>query len=204
MKMFLWVALALAAAAVTVSATRAGLAARHDVVEVLHLSGARPGRVAGLFQNRFAVMGATAGLFGGAAAAMIALAARLIGGPGGLTPILPLAWSDALAAVPAPPPVRAAASSSDLLVIGGGILGLAHAAAAGRMLRTPCRLVELHHLPTGEVAIWEHTDDSLGRHLRRAEEIAEARAMELEAMDWGDEFPVPTEPPATTDEWARP
>ena len=42
------------------------------------------------------------------------------------------------------------------------------------------------------------------REDERAEEIAEARAMELEAMDWGDEFPVPTEPPATTDEWARP
>jgi RecB family exonuclease len=48
-----------------------------------------------------------------------------------------------------------------------------YAAAAGRMMRAPCRLVELHHLPTGEVAVWEHTDDSLARHLRRAEEIAE-------------------------------
>jgi cell division transport system permease protein len=93
---------AMAAAAVTVSATRAGLDARHDVVEVLHLSGARPGRIAGLFQNRFAAMGFAAGLFGGAAAAMIALLARLVGGPGGLTPILPLAWTDALAAAPAP------------------------------------------------------------------------------------------------------
>lgn len=92
----------LAAAAVTVFATRAGLAARRDVVEVLHLSGARPGRIAGLFQNRFAAMGAAAGLFGGAAAAMIALSARLVGGADGLTPILPLAWTDALIAVPAP------------------------------------------------------------------------------------------------------
>jgi cell division transport system permease protein len=113
---------ACAAAAVTVSATRAGLAARHEVVEVLHLSGARPGRIAGLFQNRFAVMGAAAGLFGGAAAAMITLAARLIGGPGGLTPILPLAWSDALAAVPAP-------------IVAGLVAALAARLAALKMLR---------------------------------------------------------------------
>jgi RecB family exonuclease len=48
-----------------------------------------------------------------------------------------------------------------------------YAAASGRMMRIPCRLVELHHLPTGEVAVWEHTEDSLDRHLRRAEDIAE-------------------------------
>jgi RecB family exonuclease len=48
-----------------------------------------------------------------------------------------------------------------------------YAAAAGRMMRAECHLVELHHLPTGEVAVWEHTDESLGRHLRRAEQIAE-------------------------------
>jgi hypothetical protein len=47
-----------------------------------------------------------------------------------------------------------------------------YAAAAWRMMRAPCRLVELHHLPTGEVAVWEHTEDSLDRHLRRAEQIA--------------------------------
>jgi RecB family exonuclease len=48
-----------------------------------------------------------------------------------------------------------------------------YAAASGRMMRAPCRLVELHHLPTGEVAVWEHTEESLDRHLRRAEDIAE-------------------------------
>jgi hypothetical protein len=56
-----------------------------------------------------------------------------------------------------------------------------YAASAGRMMRVPCRLVELHHLPTGEVAVWEHTDESLGRHLRRAEEIAEECG---EADEW--------------------
>jgi putative RecB family exonuclease len=32
--------------------------------------------------------------------------------------------------------------------------------------------VELHHLPTGTVAAHEHTEESLGRHLRRAEDTA--------------------------------
>ena len=32
--------------------------------------------------------------------------------------------------------------------------------------------MELHHLPTGQVLAWEHTPESLSRHLRRAEEVA--------------------------------
>jgi hypothetical protein len=47
-----------------------------------------------------------------------------------------------------------------------------YALAAGRVLRRPCLTVELHHVPTGQVARWEHTPESLGRHLRRAEDIA--------------------------------
>lgn len=47
-----------------------------------------------------------------------------------------------------------------------------YAIAASRVMRTPARVVELHHLPTGEIVQWRHTDESLGRHLRRAEEIA--------------------------------
>jgi hypothetical protein len=47
-----------------------------------------------------------------------------------------------------------------------------YAAAASRTLRRPCRRVELHHLPTGEVHVWEHTDESLARHLRRVDSIA--------------------------------
>lgn len=47
-----------------------------------------------------------------------------------------------------------------------------YALAAGRVLRRRCRRVELHHLPSGEVADWEHDDEGLRRHLRRAEEIA--------------------------------
>ena len=54
-----------------------------------------------------------------------------------------------------------------------GSLAMAiYAVAASRVLRRPCRRVELHHLPSGEVAVWEHTDESLARHIRRAEQIA--------------------------------
>jgi RecB family exonuclease len=41
-----------------------------------------------------------------------------------------------------------------------------------RTLRRTCRRVELHHLPTGTVASFEHTDESLQRHLDRAEHTA--------------------------------
>ncbi|GLW07534.1 hypothetical protein Misp01_26640 [Microtetraspora sp. NBRC 13810] len=47
-----------------------------------------------------------------------------------------------------------------------------YAVAASRMMRRPCHQVELHHLPTASVVTWEHTDESLGRHLGRAEEVA--------------------------------
>jgi RecB family exonuclease len=47
-----------------------------------------------------------------------------------------------------------------------------YAYAAGRLFRRPCRRVELHHLPTGSVAAHEHTEESLARHVRRAEQTA--------------------------------
>ena len=47
-----------------------------------------------------------------------------------------------------------------------------YALAAERVMRRPCRQVELHHLPTGRVLSWEHTTESLARQLRRAEAIA--------------------------------
>lgn len=49
-----------------------------------------------------------------------------------------------------------------------------YAVAAGRTLRAPCSRVELHHLPTGTVAVAEHTVDTLGEHVRKAEETATA------------------------------
>jgi putative RecB family exonuclease len=48
-----------------------------------------------------------------------------------------------------------------------------YALAARRTLRRPCRRVELHHLPSGTVAAWEHTEESLDRHRTRVEEAAE-------------------------------
>jgi RecB family exonuclease len=47
-----------------------------------------------------------------------------------------------------------------------------YALAAARVMRRPCRRVELHHLPTGRVLAWEHTPQSLDRQLHRAEDIA--------------------------------
>ncbi|GAA3129664.1 PD-(D/E)XK nuclease family protein [Planomonospora alba] len=60
-----------------------------------------------------------------------------------------------------------------------------YAVASGRMMHSPCRRVELHHLPTGSVAGWEHTEESLERHLRRAEEIgAEAARADERHEAW--------------------
>jgi cell division transport system permease protein len=94
--------IALAAAAVVTFATGAGLAARRDVVEVLHLSGAGDGFIARLFQLRFARMALAGGVAGAAAAASVGAALRLAGGPQGLSPALPVAWSDLLAVLPCP------------------------------------------------------------------------------------------------------
>lgn len=47
-----------------------------------------------------------------------------------------------------------------------------YALAARRTLRRPCTRVELHHLPTGEIAAAVHGEASLARHLGRVENIA--------------------------------
>ncbi len=47
-----------------------------------------------------------------------------------------------------------------------------YAFAAARVFRRPCRRVELHHLPTGTVAAAELSEESLARHVRRAEQTA--------------------------------
>ncbi|NGM50594.1 ABC transporter permease [Caulobacter sp. 602-2] len=114
--------IAAATAAVITFATRAGLAARHEVIEVLHHSGAEAPFIARLFQNRFAAMAASAGLLGGAAAVIVGVAARLAGGGSGLTPVLPLAWVDLLAPLPCP-------------LIAALVAGLAARAAALRLLK---------------------------------------------------------------------
>ncbi len=60
-----------------------------------------------------------------------------------------------------------------------------YALAAGRVLRRPCHRVELHHLPSGQVLAWSHSDESLARHLSRAEAIAQECAAADEAMREG-------------------
>jgi cell division transport system permease protein len=94
--------IAAAAGAVVAFATRAGLAARRDVVEVLHLAGAEDGFIARLFQVRFARVAGLAGLLGAGAAAALGAGLRIAGGGEGLTPALPIAWSDLLAVIPCP------------------------------------------------------------------------------------------------------
>jgi RecB family exonuclease len=64
-----------------------------------------------------------------------------------------------------------------------------YALAASRALRRDCRRVELHHLPSGQVLAWEHTDESLRRHLRRAEDVAAECADADERM----RAPLPSE-----------
>lgn len=96
------VLMALAAAAVIAFATRAGLAARREVVDVLHLSGAEDVFIVALFQNRLAELAVFAGGIGALAAAVIAALMRLAGGGAGLTPVLPIAWMDLLAVLPCP------------------------------------------------------------------------------------------------------
>ncbi|HWC81949.1 MAG TPA: PD-(D/E)XK nuclease family protein [Pseudonocardiaceae bacterium] len=71
-----------------------------------------------------------------------------------------------------------------------------YAVAARRTLRKPAFQVELHHLPTGSVHAWTHTEESLARHLRRAEEAADELAEAADALAAGGDaealFPVTT------------
>lgn len=66
--------------------------------------------------------------------------------------------------------------------------------AARRTLRRPCTRVELHHLPSGTVAAWEHTAESLARHQTRAEEAAEEIQLSTDTLNAGGDpdvlFPV--------------
>lgn len=82
-----------------------------------------------------------------------------------------------------------------------------YAAAAARTLRTPCRRVELHHLPSGEVIAWEHDDHSLHRHLDRADDIAAECSAADEAFRSGrsgdDVFPPRPSPMCTWCDFRR-
>lgn len=94
--------IASAAGAAVAFATRAGLSAQRDVVEVLHLSGAERNFIARLFQVRFARAAAWAGLIGAGGAVLAGAILRMLGGSQGLTPALPIAWSDLLVVLPCP------------------------------------------------------------------------------------------------------
>jgi RecB family exonuclease len=62
-----------------------------------------------------------------------------------------------------------------------------YALATERTLRRQCTQVELHHLPSAAVAAHEHTDESLARHLARAEATAaDAVAAEQTVGEGGD------------------
>jgi RecB family exonuclease len=71
-----------------------------------------------------------------------------------------------------------------------------YAFAAERVFRRRCRRVELHHLPTGTVAAHEHTDESIARHVSRAEQTAaDVVAAEKEVAAGGDpDTAFPTTP----------
>ncbi|SFS38681.1 cell division protein [Brevundimonas viscosa] len=85
-----------AAAAAVVYATRAGMAAQAGVISILSLNGASDIRIAGLYQRRYGLLAAGAGA-AGALAAMAALSLlRFLGGSDGITPALPVVWSDVL------------------------------------------------------------------------------------------------------------
>lgn len=62
-----------------------------------------------------------------------------------------------------------------------------YAAATGAALHRPCRRVELHHVPTGDVAVWEHDAGSMRGHLDAAHALAaEADAAAQALADGGD------------------
>jgi cell division transport system permease protein len=89
--------------AVIAFATRQGLAARHEVVEALHLAGATDGYIARLFQARFARSAAQASLAGALLAAVAAAALKAsTAGDTQLTALLPIAWTDLAAVAPFP------------------------------------------------------------------------------------------------------
>ena len=94
--------IAAATAAAIAYATRAGMAAQASVIETLSLNGASDGYIAGLFQRRFGGLAATAGAMGAGVAALLLAMLRLVGGEGGLTPALPLAFSDLLILIACP------------------------------------------------------------------------------------------------------
>jgi RecB family exonuclease len=77
-----------------------------------------------------------------------------------------------------------------------------YAVATGATMRRPCTRVELHHLPTGEVASYEHDAASLRVHVERAEAAAAELAGAADALEGGGDpealFPPRTSPGCST------
>ena len=63
--------------AIMVFATRGAMSTNRDIVEVLHLVGARKNFIAGQFERHFLLLAAKGGLIGGACAAAVFLASRV-------------------------------------------------------------------------------------------------------------------------------
>lgn len=74
-------------------------------------------------------------------------------------------------------------------------LGL-YALAVRRQFHRTCRRVELHHLPSGTVASWEHTPESLAALRDRAEQLAAEFQSAADELELGGDpvalFPVRT------------
>jgi len=91
-----------AAGAAVAYATRAGMAAQTGVIETLSLNGASDRAIAGLYQTRYGLLAAAAGGIGAMAAMVLVAGLRFLGGTEGVTPALPLIWSDMLMLSPCP------------------------------------------------------------------------------------------------------
>ncbi|MBV9593535.1 MAG: PD-(D/E)XK nuclease family protein [Actinobacteria bacterium] len=89
-----------------------------------------------------------------------------------------------------------------------GSLALAlYAVASARTLRRSCVRVELHHLPSGTIAAFEHSEDSLRRHVARAETTADDIIAACDTADSGADadsvFPAVTGPGCTWCDFRR-
>lgn len=91
-----------AAGAAVAYATRAGMSAQTGVIETLSLNGASDSAIAGLYQVRYGLVAAVAGGIGALTAMILVAGLRFLGGSEGVTPALPLMWSDILILSPCP------------------------------------------------------------------------------------------------------
>ncbi len=113
-----------ALAAMIAAAARQVLAARHDTVEVLHLTGATDAFIGLVLADRFARRAILAGLAGAIAAALAVAGFRFYDQDPNLWRLLPVQWTDLVAVIPSPFVAAAVA---------GLAAGLAAREALGRM-----------------------------------------------------------------------